>query len=282
MAGLILPAGSAVRIGPTCTYAEMRRCRLLRNPSVGHTPRLFSPYWRRSSIRWCGRSTRPQDRQSISYFESSVSLVAVSTLGKDPGMRSKGLMDVKNSAQIAVRPGSAAAARIVRVATSGPASVILGAIGLALLSQVVVPLPFTPVPVSMGTLGAMLLGVLLGPRRGGAAAALYAIGGAAGLPILAGFASGYMLTSFGYVLGYIVAAVLLGFWVRRARPASYMGGLLMALVGGVVVYVCGVSWMIAVFGVGLESAITLGVLPFLLGDVLKALVIAGVIRAQRA
>lgn len=168
-----------------------------------------------------------------------------------------------------------------RLAKTSTGSVVLGFLSLVVLSQIVVPLPFTPVPVSMGTLGAMLLGALLGPRRGTTAAILYAVGGASGLPILAGFQSGFRLASFGYVIGYIVAAALVGWLARRPGARSYSAGVLIALAGSAAVYLCGVLWMIGIFGIAPSAALTLGVLPFLIGDVIKSLVVAGVLRSTR-
>lgn len=158
----------------------------------------------------------------------------------------------------------------------------LGVIAMAVLSQVLIPLPFTPVPLSLGTLGALLLGVFLTPRNAAVATVTYGLLGAAGLPILAGFSSGIMLASFGYVIGYVLAAVTVSVWVHRSGSVGYVSSLLVVLAASALVYVPGVLWMSLVFGVELPAAIALGVTPFLLGDTIKALVVVGIVRVVRA
>ncbi len=157
----------------------------------------------------------------------------------------------------------------------------MGVAALTLLSQVLIPLPFTPVPLSLGTLGAMLLGALLGPRVGVGAAALYALLGTLGASVFAGWASGVGVASFGYVLGYVAAAGLVGLWVQSPRKATYPRSFGVALAASALVYVFGVSWLVVVVGVPLGAAIGAGVAPFLVGDLLKAFVIAGTVSAVK-
>ncbi|WP_350258690.1 biotin transporter BioY [Scrofimicrobium sp. R131] len=161
------------------------------------------------------------------------------------------------------------------------AAVVGGVAALTLLSQVTIPLPFTPVPLSLGTLGAMLLGVFLGSKRGVAAAALYAVLGMVGAPVFAGWSSGVMIVSFGYVLGYVAAAGLMGLWMERARHGGYFSALGATLGSSVIIYLFGLGWMMGMFAMPLEQALALGVVPFLVGDALKSLVIAGTARALK-
>lgn len=154
-----------------------------------------------------------------------------------------------------------------------------GAVVTGVLSQVVVPLPFTPVPLSLGTFAVLLVGASLGPLRGTLAMLLYLAAGVVGVPWFAEQASGWHAASFGYVLGYVLAAGLVGALARRRadrRPLSMFGAALLATTA---VYVGGVPWLMVSLGVGLGEALVLGVLPFLLGDALKAAAAAGLLPA---
>lgn len=151
------------------------------------------------------------------------------------------------------------------------ALLVIGAAGLVgLLAQVSIHLSFTPVPVTGQTLGVLLAGTALGWRRGGAAMALYAVAGVAGVPWFAGRASGYVGASFGYILGFFLSAALCGYLAERGADRS-VGKCIPAMVAGeVVMYAAGVSWLGLSLHVGAAKAISLGLLPFLAGDAVKA------------
>lgn len=179
-------------------------------------------------------------------------------------------------------PRPAVWAQIRSLIVSAPAAIVAGFLVLTITTQVVIPLPFTPVPLSLGTLGAMLVGAFLGPWKGSSAAVLYAGAGAVGLPVFAGFQAGYQMASFGYVLGYIAAAGLMGFLVQRRTQVSYARGFLYAAAASAMVYVFGVVWMITFFSFSPLVALQLGVVPFLVGDLIKSSVVAGVIHVAKA
>lgn len=148
----------------------------------------------------------------------------------------------------------------------------------ALSAQVAIPLPWTPVPITGQTFGVLLTGALLGPRLGALALALYLVEGAAGLPFFAGGAGGAARLAGptgGYLLSYPFAAALVGGlathgWDRR--PLTMLAAMLL---GSLVVFTSGAGWL-AHF-VGPSRAFTAGVLPFLPGDVVKALLAAGLL-----
>jgi biotin transport system substrate-specific component len=154
------------------------------------------------------------------------------------------------------------------------ALVVGGAAFVALVGQVAVPLPFTPVPLTLGTFAVLLVGATLGPWRGGAALGLYAVAGLAGAPVFAGGASGWALASFGYVLGYLPAAALVGHLARRGADRSPWRTALAALGATTLVYAAGVPWLMGFAGLGLPEALALGVAPFLVGDAVKAVAAA--------
>jgi len=155
--------------------------------------------------------------------------------------------------------------------------VVGGSLCVAGMAQVRIPLPFTPVPITGQTFAVLLVGAVLGARRGAASLVLYLIMGLLGLPFFAGGASGmaYLLgPTGGYLIGFVVAACLVGLMAARGMDRRIPSALLAFLAGEIVIYLCGVSWL-SVF-LGIRHAIAAGLLPFLLGDAIK-LVAAGLV-----
>lgn len=130
-------------------------------------------------------------------------------------------------------------------------------------------LPFTPVPVTMQTMAVMLAGLVLAPWAAAVSQILYVVMGMAGLPFLAAIGSG----TWGYLLGFIVAAPLISFFARRGHETAG------CFAGIAVIHACGCTGL-AVLGmpVGLPLLVA-GSLPFIPGDILK---MAAAIRISRA
>lgn len=147
------------------------------------------------------------------------------------------------------------------------------ALATALAAHVRVPLPFTPIPMTLQTLFVVLAGALLGPRLGAASQLAYLGAGIAGLPVFTGGAGlAYLLgPTGGYLLAFPVAAFLAGVVSRRvprrgiAAPALLFLGLLAA---SLVILLGGVAWLGIATGDG-GGALALGLVPFLLGDLVK-------------
>ena len=145
-----------------------------------------------------------------------------------------------------------------------------------LLAQIRIPLPFTPVPVTGQTFGVLLAGVLLGRKWGGASLAIYAIAGIAGMPWFNGATSG-LGTTTGYLVGFVLAALFLGYVTDRNPRFRTFGKLfgLMLFASLVLIYIPGLIWLgfwlHAVQGSSMSVAeiLTIGALPFIAGDVLK-------------
>lgn len=171
----------------------------------------------------------------------------------------------------ALLPARTGAARLPReIALVGG-----GLLALTLLAQVAIPLPMTPVPLTLGTFGALLVGAALGPRHGLLAIGSYAGLAGAGAPVLAGWSSaGIATASFGYVIGYVLAGIALGAAARRGADRSVPLLALAASGATLLVYLPGTLWLAAVTGAGLETALAMGVVPFLIGDVIKATAVA--------
>ncbi|MFD3732506.1 biotin transporter BioY [Streptomyces sp. NPDC058632] len=157
------------------------------------------------------------------------------------------------------------------------ALVVGGAALTGIAAQLAVPVPGSPVPVTGQTFAALLVGTTLGARRGLFALALYAMAGAAGVPWFAEGRSGIGMPSFGYVLGMLLAAVVVGSLARRGadRSAWRMAGTM--LLGSAVIYAVGVPYLALATGMSASAAVAAGLTPFLIGDALKAALAMGVL-----
>ena len=157
-------------------------------------------------------------------------------------------------------------------------ALVLGAAALTgVAAQVALPLPFTPIPLSLQTLTVLLAGAALGPLRGGLGMAVYLVAGIAGVPWFSEQRSGTEFASFGYILGFVVAAALVGALAGRGADRTVARAAALMVLGNLVIYAFGVSWLMGTLAVGLERALELGVLPFLIGDGLKVAVAAGLL-----
>jgi biotin transport system substrate-specific component len=174
-----------------------------------------------------------------------------------------------------------------RPRTRGRAFVVdagLVAVGVALMAVLAkVSFFIGPVPITGQTAGVILVGAALGARRGAASLAAYAAVGLAGLPVFAGplAGPGYVLApSFGFVIGFIPAAYLAGWFAERAwdrRPVRAFLGFVLA---SIVPFLIGVPYLAVILATVLGQQITLGsvldagVVPFLLPGLFKAAVVA--------
>lgn len=147
---------------------------------------------------------------------------------------------------------------------------VAGSLIVAAAAQVHVPM--LPVPMTLQSLAVLMIGAAYGARLGAATLALYALEGAMGLPVFAGFKSGVMLASFGYVLGFIAAAYVVGALAERGWDRSPFRMFAAMLIGAAVLYVPGLLWLSA--WIGAEKAIQFGLLPFIPGDLVKAAIAA--------
>ena len=157
----------------------------------------------------------------------------------------------------------------------------LGALVVALAARVVVPVPVSPVPMTLQPLAVLVVGGLLGAGGGLAALVLYLLLGVFGLPVFAGGSSGFlrlMGPTGGYLLAFPLAAAATGALAGRldADRASVLRVLLACALGMVVIHVGGVA-QLAVLGGDPGLAFRVGFVPFLTGDLLKIGLAAGLI-----
>ena len=157
------------------------------------------------------------------------------------------------------------------------ALVLGGAAFVGLSAQVVIPLPFTPVPLTLQTFAVLLVGAALGTWRGVASMVVYAVAGSAGVPWFSAGSSGWGGASYGYILGFIVAAGVVGRLAERGATLTPLRTAGLMVVGNVVIYAIGVTYLKFAIDASWSTALALGVVPFLLGDALKIALAAGLL-----
>ena len=160
------------------------------------------------------------------------------------------------------------------------ALVLGGAALTGIAAQIAVPVPGSPVPVTGQTFAALLVGTALGARRGFLALAVYALVGMAGMPWFAGGSSGAGGASFGYVLGMLLAATVVGGLARRGGDRSVLRTAGTMVLGSAIIYAVGVPYLALSTGMSASAAIAAGLTPFLLGDALKAALAMGALPAS--
>ncbi|MER5932332.1 biotin transporter BioY [Streptomyces sp. NPDC002054] len=184
-----------------------------------------------------------------------------------------------STASVVTRPGLVLADLLPATRVRDAVLVTGGAALTGIAAQIAVPMPGSPVPVTGQTFAALLVGTALGARRGFLALALYALVGMAGVPWFANGTSGAGGASFGYVLGMVLAAALVGGLARRGADRSVARTAATMVLGSAVIYAVGVPYLMAATGMSLTAAVAAGLTPFLIGDALKAALAMGALPA---
>ncbi|MFF5008112.1 biotin transporter BioY [Streptomyces phaeochromogenes] len=174
------------------------------------------------------------------------------------------------------RPGQVIADLLPASRVRDAALVAGGAALTGLAAQIAVPVPGSPVPVTGQTFAALLVGTALGTGRGLASLALYALLGLAGVPWFAEGSAGATV-SFGYILGMLLAATVVGALARRGADRSVVRMAGTMLLGEAIIYAIGVPYLALAADMTLTQAVAAGLTPFLLGDALKAALAMGVL-----
>ncbi|PYS50409.1 MAG: biotin transporter BioY [Acidobacteria bacterium] len=150
---------------------------------------------------------------------------------------------------------------------------------IALSAQVAIPLPWTPVPITLQTFAVLLSGALLGSRLGTLAMIAYLIEGAGGLPFFAAGGSGVAHLLFsptsGYLLSYPLAAFLVGLLAERGWDRRFLTAAAAMALGSILILLSGWAWLSRF--VNASAAFQAGVAPFLIGDVVKIVFAAAVL-----
>ena len=171
---------------------------------------------------------------------------------------------------------------IVRSTAMTSALLIVGGISfLALLAQISIPVPGSPVPVTGQTLGVLIIGTTYGTLLGTSTFALYLLAGVLGAPI---FAPSETLPSYGiarltsatggYLVGMLLATLLLGYLAERRADQKFKTSYLALLAGTAIIFIFGVSWLKISLDMSWSAAIAAGFTPFILGEALKIAITA--------
>lgn len=155
--------------------------------------------------------------------------------------------------------------------------IALGVLVLFACSQIAIPLE--PVPITFQTVAVMLIGLLYSKREGLSAVLVYLALGAAGLPMFQGFDGGFSHfygTTAGYLFGFIASVYVMAWLREKFILQSFAGILLNCVIGTLIVFIFGISWLAAL--IGFKDSITFGLIPFVIPGAIKAFALSGIFR----
>ncbi|MGE7954114.1 biotin transporter BioY [Lysinibacillus xylanilyticus] len=160
-----------------------------------------------------------------------------------------------------------------------------GAAIIAVLAQVSIPLPFSPVPITGQTLAVGLIVTILGTRLGTFSVLIYILLGAVGLPVFSGMSGGFAILigpTGGYIVGFLVTAVIMGLYLDKFGITIFHA-IIANLIGMVVTLAFGTAWLKVAADLSWTAAFMGGVAPFIVVGILKAVLAAwvGVIVRRR-
>ncbi len=158
------------------------------------------------------------------------------------------------------------------------ALVVGGSLLVALCARITIPIPGTPVPLTVQNFGVLLVGLLLGSRRGFAALVLYLAEGAAGMPVFSPLGPGGIAQLLGPTGGFLLAYPLVAWvagYVMEHGKKSFARAALSGLLGEAVLFIGGLSWL-AVLTHSVAQAFRLGLYWFLFAEIIKILMAAGI------
>jgi len=146
-----------------------------------------------------------------------------------------------------------------------------------------IAIPIGPVPIVLQNLFVLLAGLLLGPRWGSISVGIYLLAGICGLPVFAGGTGGLgrvLGPTGGYLISYLPAVAVVGF-ISSLGKQRVVTDVIALIAGSCIVYAVGVPWLAAVTGMPPAKAVAVGMVPFLIGDVLKVAAAIPISRAIR-
>jgi biotin transport system substrate-specific component len=159
------------------------------------------------------------------------------------------------------------------------AAIVIGAsLFVALCARVTLPLPFTPVPLTLQNFGVLLVGLTLGSRRGFAALILYLVEGASGMPVFNPAGAGGLAQLFGVTGGFLLAypfvAGLAGWILERGRK-TFTRAAIAATLAEILLFASGLSWL-AVLTHSFEQAVRFGLYWFIFAEIIKIMTAAAI------
>ncbi|MFM1986101.1 MAG: hypothetical protein RIS18_318 [Actinomycetota bacterium] len=149
-----------------------------------------------------------------------------------------------------------------------------------LSAQIVIPLPFTPIPLTMQTFAILFGAAVIGPVRSLIAQFSYLFIAAIGFPVLAGDKGGIDAifgATAGYLFAFMLASYVVGILAKKVTTKKFQGVLIGYVIGSLIIYALGSSWLAFYSGKGFYYALLNGVLPFLIGDAIKAALAASLL-----
>jgi biotin transport system substrate-specific component len=155
--------------------------------------------------------------------------------------------------------------------------IALGILLLFACSQISIPLQ--PVPITLQTVAVMLIALTYNQDLGLKTIISYISLGALGAPVFAGFSGGISILfgpTGGYLFGFIAAVLVIIYTKRFLFVRSFIGALIACLIGNIVIFACGITWLSTI--VGFEQAIKAGLLPFILPGIIKSISLAMLLR----
>lgn len=146
---------------------------------------------------------------------------------------------------------------------------------ICVLAPFAIPIPFSPIPITLATLVLYITAFVLGPKLGTISCLIYLLLGAVGLPVFSGFSGGFAKIAGptgGYMLGYLFLTLTVGFFVEHfsGRPLFYALGLIL---GTALCYLFGTIWLGVQMNLSLMQALAAGVIPYLPGDLIKIIIV---------
>ena len=159
--------------------------------------------------------------------------------------------------------------------------IIGGSVFIALSANIAIRLPFSPVPVTGQTFAVLLVGALLGSRRGCLSVLTYLLEGAAGLPVFSMGGAGLPVLlgpTGGYLIGFLPAAYVTGLLAEDKWDRRLWSNILVMLFGNTCIYTLGLAWLSCLMGIN-KSVFALGLYPFIPGDIAKIALAAVILPA---
>ncbi len=148
---------------------------------------------------------------------------------------------------------------------------------MGILGRFAVPLPFTPVPLTLANFGVLLIGLTLGSRRGFAAMVLYLAAGAMGAPVFAPSPLSGVAQLLGPTGGYLIAYPFVAFvagWIAERGNKSFARFAVASIAGEILLFVSGIAWIMVLLHAPLARAANFGLFPFVFAEVIKVMAAA--------
>jgi len=155
--------------------------------------------------------------------------------------------------------------------------IVGGTAFIAGMAQVSLPVPGSPVPITGQTLAVLLVGTTYGARLGAATFATYMLAGIAGAPIFAGGAYGInqvLGATGGYLFGMLLASAVLGYLAERRADQKFSTSFPALLFGNLIIFTFGLTWLHFSLDLTWAKTFSMGLTPFILGEVLKIAIVA--------